>query len=126
VRNYIELLFMHWTDSGGNHYYAFGNDEEQLAYYVELKEQYGLDHGALGPFIRTYPKRIYWLLDGNNFGRVLNGSMDLTAFFFYLGTNLADLEGNGGFVSQLALDFRDMTAIKGVEPSPRNTWSHGH
>jgi hypothetical protein len=124
MRNYLKMQVMVWQDGGGNYYYAWGGTDEQLLEIVMMKEQKAMEgEGFIGPFVRTPPVEVWWLLDQENFAKILNGAFELTSFQNWL--LISQLSGYNSEFSYFPLLFTDITRVE-VEGSPRKTWSHGH
>lgn len=118
MRNYVTMKAMHWTSNNGANLWAFGSDDENLLENVLRMEAFVGDP----PYSRTTPRIIYFLLDEVNFATILSATLDI-AYQIWIRTRL----NNGQFPLNDFADslLYDVTRVKDVEGSPRQSWSHG-
>ena len=98
--------------------YAWGADDEQLLNYVMRAEALVRAQFAPQPvsFFRTLPLALWWLLDKENFGILLNGDNYSNASLYWNGSRLPSIENTTNAYYE----------ISELEGSPRRSWSHGH
>jgi len=95
-----------------NFYVVVGGDDDQLRFY-----QQRLMNSVGGEFLVSEPAVIWFELDQENFGKLLNQAWGTIWTQTHLNNVFPPIDDNE--------TLYDMTRVI-TEGSPRKTWSHGH
>ena len=123
MRNYIEMMggaqgFDTHAGPTGT-IFCWGSTDEQLFHYMIRNQalvKAGFPMTTFGPLIIS---DIYWLLNAQNLGVLLNGPNTTFAEYVYNGTHAPGRTADDN-------TFWGISQIKRLQGSPRKVWSHGH